>query len=465
MKPFGWGSIARLGLVQAALGAVVVLTTSTLNRVMVVELALPALLPGVLVALHYLVQVARPRMGHGSDVGGRRTPWIVGGMTVLATGGFLAALATVWMASHRSAGVALAVLAFALVGLGVSASGTSLLVMLAKRVPEGRRAAAATLVWMMMIAGFAVTAGVAGQLLDPYSPQRLLAVSGVVSIVAVALACVALWGVEGAASTPARTDAVSPQAGTSFREALDQVWGEPAARQFTIFVFVSMLAYSAQDLILEPFAGTVFGLTPGASTKLSGIQHGGVLTGMILVALAGQLGQRWRNRPVWRHLGSLRGWTIGGCLASALALFGLTLGGLAGPGWPLAATVFALGVANGAFSIGAIGSMMRLAGEGRASREGVRMGLWGAAQAVAFGLGGLVGTAASDLAHALIAAPAQAYAMVFALEGLLFVMSAVLAWRIGRGMAAPAQARPREFVSGGVFPRVRDTRVAHAKQG
>ena len=51
MKVFGWAQIARVGLVQAALGAVVVLTTSTLNRVMVVELALPALLPGLLVAL------------------------------------------------------------------------------------------------------------------------------------------------------------------------------------------------------------------------------------------------------------------------------------------------------------------------------------------------------------------------------------------------------------------------------
>ena len=70
----------RLGLVQTALGAVVVLTTSTLNRVMVVELALPALLPGLLVALHYAVQITRPRMGHGSDTGGRRTPWIVGGL-------------------------------------------------------------------------------------------------------------------------------------------------------------------------------------------------------------------------------------------------------------------------------------------------------------------------------------------------------------------------------------------------
>lgn len=440
MTPFGWGSIARLGLVQMALGAIVVLTTSTLNRVMVVELALPALLPGLLVALHYLVQIARPRMGHGSDVGGRRTPWIVGGMAVLGIGGVVAAAATVWMATDRPVGIALAMLGFALVGLGVSASGTSLLVMLAKRVPETRRAGAATLVWMMMIAGFALTAGLAGHLLEPYSPERLLAVTASVSLIAFALTLVALRGLEG---TEVRYETQHPDDKPGFTEALAQVWSEPVARRFTIFVFVSMLAYSAQDLILEPFAGTVFGYTPGASTQLSGVQHGGVLAGMLLVAFSGALAARFPRHPVLGRIGSLRGWTIGGCIASALALLGLTLAGLQGEGSPLKATVFALGVANGAFSIGAIGSMMRLASEGRQSREGVRMGLWGAAQAVAFGLGGLVGTGASDLAHWLIATPGSAYATVFALEGLVFLISAALAWRISApAPSTPARATP-----------------------
>ena len=444
MTPFGWGSIARLGLVQMALGAIVVLTTSTLNRVMVVELALPALLPGMLVALHYLVQIARPRMGHGSDVGGRRTPWIVGGMAVLGLGGVVAALGTVWMATDRTAGIALAMLGFALVGLGVSASGTSLLVMLAKRVPATRRAGAATLVWMMMIAGFALTAGLAGHLLEPYSPERLLAVTAGVSLAAFVLALVALRGLEGAQARYGRPVGDAPH----FKEALAQVWGEPVARRFTIFVFISMLAYSAQDLILEPFAGTVFGYTPGTSTQLSGVQHGGVLAGMLLVAFSGALAARFPEHAVLGRIGSLRGWTIGGCIASALALFGLTLAGLQGEGAPLKATVFALGLANGAFSIGAIGSMMRLAGEGRQSREGVRMGLWGAAQAVAFGLGGLVGTGASDLARWLIAAPGSAYAAVFALEAMLFLLSAALAWRIS-APAAKAPSRLSPFSNAG----------------
>lgn len=444
---FGWGSVARLGLVQACLGSIVVLTTSTLNRVMVVELALPALLPGILVALHYIVQVARPRMGHGSDVGGRRTPWIFGGMCVLACGGVLATLATVWMETQRWPGIALSVLAFVLIGLGVSASGTSLLVLLAKRVPQARRGPAATLVWVMMIVGFAVTAGTAGKLLDPYTPMRLLAVTSSVCLLAVGLTALALWGVEGrgrlvqgAQAAVASVSAAGRKPG--FREALSQVWDEPAARRFTIFVFVSMLAYSAQDLILEPFAGSVFGYTPGESTQLSGVQHGGVLLGMLVVAASGLIAARWPQVPVLRALGSLKGWTVGGCIASALALAALAAAGVAGPEWPLRATVFALGAANGAFSIGAIGSMMQLANEGRESREGVRMGLWGAAQAVAFGIGGLVGTAASDLARWWIGRDGAAYSAVFLLEAGLFALSALLAWHIGRRIELPSARAP-----------------------
>jgi MFS transporter, BCD family, chlorophyll transporter len=453
---FGWIGIVRLGLVQAALGAIVVMTTSTLNRVMVVELGLPALLPGLLVGLHYAVQATRPRMGWGSDVGGRRTPWIVGGMAVLAAGGTLSALAVAWMHTQREAGLALAALGFLMIGLGVSACGTSLLVLLAKRVPQERRAAAATTVWVMMIAGFAVTAGVAGGLLDPYSPARLVRVTAGVSLLALGLTLIAVWRLEGG-RMPGPADvleAADAPARPAFRDALREVWSETTARRFTVFVFVSMLAYSAQDLILEPFAGAVHGYTPGESTRLAGVQHGGVLLGMLMVAAAGTLARR----PGFAWLGSLRGWTLGGCIASALALVGLTLAGVvgaAGGAWPLRENVFLLGVANGAFSIGAIGSMMQLASQGRASREGVRMGLWGAAQGIAFGLGGLAGTFASDLARWLIAQPGVAYACVFAFEGALFALSALLAQRIVITPApcaahgAPAQAPATESSASG----------------
>ncbi|MCE4554413.1 BCD family MFS transporter [Pelomonas cellulosilytica] len=432
-RSLGWLGVLRLGLVQSALGAIVVLTTSTLNRVMVVEMALPALLPGLLLGWHYAVQVARPRMGHGADQGRRCTPWILGGMVTLAAGGWLAALATVLMGEHLAAGVVLALLAYGLIGLGVAASGTSLLTLLAKRVPAERRAAAATTVWMLMIAGFVVTAGVSGALLDPFSPQRLLAVAGGVAVVAVGVAALALFRLEGTSDStePAERAAVP----APFGQALRSAWAEPLARRFTVFVFVSMLAYSMQDLILEPFAGLVFGLTPGGTTRLSGTQHGGALLGMLLAAGSGSrwAGGRW---------GTLRGWTVWGCVASGLALSGLVMAGLVGPGWPLKANVFLLGLCTGAFSIAAIGSMMGLAGAGGPGREGVRMGLWGAAQAQAFALGGIVGTAASDLARWLIPGTGAAYALVFAANGALFLAAARLAARV----EPAATPRPPVFV-------------------
>ncbi|MBU3748787.1 MAG: BCD family MFS transporter, partial [Burkholderiaceae bacterium] len=178
-------------------------------------------------------------------------------------------------------------------------------------------------------------------------------------------------------------------------------------------------AYSAQDLVLEPFAGAVFGLTPAQSTRLSGMQSGGVLVGMLLVAVICTAGARSR-------LGSLRGWTIAGCLGSAVMLVLLALAGMTGPGAGadasavpmLRALVFMLGLANGAFAVAAIGSMMGLVGRGRGSREGTRMGLWGAAQAVAFGLGGIVATGAVDLARLATGSPAIAYGAVFVAEAL-----------------------------------------------
>ncbi|MEM9704633.1 MAG: BCD family MFS transporter [Pseudomonadota bacterium] len=420
LAPFGWIGVIRLGLVQTALGAIVVLTTSTLNRIMVVELALPAALPGALVGWHYAVQMARPHFGHGADVGGARAPWIIGGMATLCIGGFGAACATALMQSNPLAGVLLAIIAFLFIGAGVGAAGTNLLALLATRTAPERKAAAAAIVWIMMIFGFVLTAGVVGAVLDPFSMERLLVVAASVGVVAFIVATLAVLGVEGAPSAPPIEEKPKP----SLAEAVRAVWDERQARRFTIFVFVSMLAYSAQDLILEPFAGLVHGYAPGESTKLAGVQNGGVLLGMIATAVIGTLVGRSRAK-------FMRRWTMAGCLASAAALGALAYGAAFGGGVPLQANVFALGAANGAFAVAAIGSMMALASVGENSAEGVRMGVWGASQAIAFGVGGFLGAVALDAARAAIEATGPAFAIVFAAEGTLFLVAAALALRVG----------------------------------
>jgi MFS transporter, BCD family, chlorophyll transporter len=410
-----WPSIARLALVQVAIGAVMVVMTSTLNRVMVVELGLAASIPGALVALHFAVQLLRPRMGFSSDAAGRRITWIVGGMAVVSISAFGAAGATALMAVSPAGGLALALLSFVALGVGISAASTPLLAFLAERVEEQRMAGAAALFWILMIAGMILTAGVAGTLLDPFSMERMLAVTGGVCALAFLASLVAVWGRRDGIVVNAFRGTRSEAGGgrnASFRETFQAMWEDPQSRRFAIFVFVSMLAYSAQEIILEPFAGQVFGMTPGESTRVAGLQHGGALVGMIFGAVAAS------------RFGSLPRWAAAGCVGSALALLSLsvmpTLGSVAG----MKASIFALGLANGVFAVAAIGAMMGLTVKGRAGGAGLRMGFWGAAQALAYGAGGFVGAALSDVARTLLGSPAAGYVVVFLLEAVLFVAAA-----------------------------------------
>lgn len=428
-----WLQIARLGLVQACIGAVVVLMTATMNRVMVVELALPASVPGTLVALHFAVQLyLRPRLGHGSDTAGARTPWIIGGMLVLALGGIGVAASVALMASQPWFGIALAAIAFVVLGAGVSAAGTPLLALISEHAAPSQRAGAAAMTWILMIVGFIITTAATGSLLDPFGFERLFLITVGVGAIALLITVLTLFRLE-----PRLVARVAPEPvlasdrGTAFRDAVRQVWSEPVARSFTIFVFVAMLAYSAQDLILEPFGGIAFGLSAGETTKLAGMQHGGVLVGMILTAIIGA------------RVGSLRIWAAGGCAASAATFVALVMSPMLASVEVYRIIVFLLGLSNGVFAIGAIGSMMALTGDAKDGRAGLRLGVFGAAQAVAYGLGVSLGGIGVDVAQAALGSPLRGYAAVFSVEAVLFSVSAVLAYHSASGDRAGAVVRTR----------------------
>ena len=419
LKTLSWLAIVRLGLIQTCLGALIFLPTNTLNRIMVVEYALAASVPGFLITLHHVVQLARPYIGYGSDAGGRRTPWIVGGMIILAIGSMTAAYGATLANQLGWIGHVVAALGYLLIGVGSGAAGTSLLVLLSKQVSDQRKPAAASLVWFMMIMGFAVTGGITGQLLDPFSEARLLTVVCGTAAIALVVTFTAIIGIEKP-TEPALISGVEPEKKPPFTEAIKEVWAEDHARRFTIFVFASMLAYSAQDLILEPFVGLTFGWTVGETTALAGIQHAGMLLGMFAMAVS-----TYAFKSRTRHV--LHLWIRGGCLVSAISLALLAFGGMTSTNWPINLNVFVLGVANGSFAVAAIGGMMMLAGQGRKQRDGLRMGLWGAAQAIAAAFAMLVGTSAVDILKYLSFDTASAYGIVFTVEALIFLFSAIIA--------------------------------------
>jgi BCD family chlorophyll transporter-like MFS transporter len=399
-KKFSWFEIFRLGIVQMAIGGMVVITTSTLNRIMVVELLLPAVVPGLLVTLHYCIQILRPRMGFGVDKSGVATPWIGGGLLILALGSATTSYATLLMFENQVNGLVIATIGFILIGLGVSASGTSLLTLLAKKVDENKRAPAAAVLWLMMIGGFVVCSSV--------------------TLVLLLMAFVAIWDIEKPEES--RNEDADQVTSTDFFSALSEIWIEKETRLFSIFVFMSMFAFSMQDLILEPFAGTVFDMTPGETTKLSGMQHLGVLLGMVFISII------CSGFFIFKKISSLKLWISLGCFLSAFSLLLLSFIALGKTSFPLRETVILLGVSNGIFSIAAIGLMMQLARQGLKKREGIRMGLWGAAQAIAFALGGLMGTIFSDLFRYFFSSDREGYATVFLIESGLFLIAMAISF-------------------------------------
>jgi MFS transporter, BCD family, chlorophyll transporter len=423
----GWFGILRLGTVQAAIGAMVMLATSLLNRVMVVEYAMAAAIPAALVAWHYAVQLSRPLWGHQSDQTAHRSAWIASGMGILALGALVSVDATIMMSGDGMFPVLLALVGFTMIGLGVGISGTALLALLASRVATERKPAAAAISWTMMVAGIVIAAGVSGAWLDPFSEARLAMVTSLVVLVAFCLAMLALRGLEKNSLPVSDSRKHGPQ--PAFSSVLKEIWQDGQARRFTYFVFISMLAYSMQDLILEPFAGFVFQMTPGESTQLAGVQHSGILLGMLFAGAGGSLYAK-------RFGQNLKLWIMAGCFGSAVMLAGLSIAATAGPAWPLKANVFGLGVANGVFAVAAVGAMLGLASDGKNSGEGARMGVWGAAQAIAFGLGGLLGALIVDQLRTGIGQDGVAFETVFAIEAGMFILAALVA--TGTNLVRPA---------------------------
>ena len=412
-KTLGWFSIFRLGLVQACLGAVVVLMTSTLNRLMVVELSMAATVPGFLVGLHYAVQLSRPKWGLISDLENNRTKWINLGMLILGIGANLATLSLVLFHSNPLLAMLLSILAYTLIGLGVGASGTSLLALMAKHTAERRRPAAAMITWLMMIFGIAMTAGIVGMLLVPYSFELLIKIVAGLTVLTMIISFASTWKIENNLDEIRQTDAEK----APLLEELKSLWEHSKTRNFTIFVFLSMTAYFMQELILEPYAGIVFQYTPSQTTSLSGMQNGGVFVGMLTVGILATA----------LKFGTLKSWVQAGCFGSCFMLISIMLLGQINSSLPLELAVVGLGFFNGMFAVAAIGSMMSLAGSGSKRREGTRMGLWGAAQAIAAGFGGLLGTILVDLLQVANLSPVNAYGMVFSLEASLFALAALLA--------------------------------------
>jgi len=427
-----WFSILRLGLVQLCIGSSVVIPLSTLNRLMKVELALPATIAGFLIALHYAVQLTRVNWGYLSDKTQNRSQWIIFGMLILGIGGVLASVSIPLIESNFAYGIMLALFSYTLIGFGVGAAGTPLLALLASYSSKSQKGFAASITFLMMILGLAITGITAGIILDPYSHQKLMKITASLAIITNILSYLSLKNLEKSLLNNA--DARIPNSiryDVPFLTGIKKIWMEREARLFTIFIFISMGAFSMQDPILEPFAGEVFGFAVGESTKLDGFHKVGTLIGIILIILClSKFRIGFGSFSIFKNerLGSEKLWLITGCLFSALSLFIISLLGLTyrDPGI-LNSVVFFFGISNGVFTAGILGTMLHLASRGSGDNNtGTRMGIWGAAQAYATMIAVFFSTVLVDILGLMMNSLPSVYGIVFLTAASFFIAAAFL---------------------------------------
>ena len=436
------GRLLRLSLFQVSVGMTAVLLNGTLNRVMIVELGIPAWAVSLMIALPLLFAPARALIGHRSDhhrsiLGWRRVPFIWFGTLLQFAGLALMPFALLLMSRSDVAalGTAAALLAFLLTGAGLHTAQTAGLALATDLAPEDGRPRAVALLYVMLLGGMMLTAFVIGAALRDFTPTRLIQIVQGAAVLTMILNLVALWKQE-ARRRPAPRTAPAP----AFRDA----WAAFAARPGTVRLLVASglgaAGVSMQDALLEPYGGELLGLTVGGTTELTGLWAMGNLAGFAYAAR--KLGQ---GADPHRIAG------LGGVIAICAFLSVIFAAPFAAAAL-LQAGAMLIGLGAGLLMVGTLTAAMALA-QGGAS--GIALGAWGAVQASAAGLaiaiGGigrdLLGKAAvSGLFGDALATRATGYGVVFGFEILLLLAALVaLGPLVRREILAPARFGLNQF--------------------
>lgn len=405
----------RMAAFPLSIGITSVLVSGTLNRVMIVEQGMSASLVGACFALPLLIAPLRVWIGYQSDTrplwGQRRTPYIIAGM-LLSVVGMMSAVLLVLALPDNNLPLAVALtaavmVAFLAYGLGRHMSSNTFEALIADTFHGSQRPRAVTLFKVAMFVGIIGTAVVLGILLDPFSPTRLALITASALLLTLLLTLLAVVGQERRGD---HIDAAIAEArAVSFRATITTVvWPDPRMRRFFALVMLVIVGTLAQDILLEPYGGLVLGMTPGETTRLTGLWG----VGTVLAMLAAGLGliQRYGYMTVLR-----------GGLGITIVVFG----GLIGAGFlqqPILfqGLVFILGLGTG---LAAAGLLTAVVEQTTAARAGTLMGVWGVAHESGEALGGLLGGGVVDLVRLLSGGNSWlAYSTVFALEaGLLLV--------------------------------------------
>ena len=418
------GQLLRLSLFQVSVGMATVLLLGTLNRVMIVELSVPATIVAAMIALPVLIAPFRTLLGFRSDtyrsaIGWKRVPylwfgslWQMGGLAIMPFA--LLVLSGQQVVGPSWAGEVLAAIAFLMTGLGIHMTQTAGLALATDRADEATRPRVVALLYVMFLVGMGVSSIVIGWLLRDFDEFTLIRVVQGAALFGIALNLIALWKQEKVRPmTQAERAAPRP----SFLDAWNDMTRGGEAGRLLVVAFLGTMAFNMQDVLLEPYGGEILGLSVAATTLLTALWAAGALLGFALAARRLTQGQSPYRMAGWA--------LVAGLVAFSAVIFAA----------PLASSVLfflgagLIGFGSGLFAVATLTAAMTMPAEGLAGR-GLALGAWGAAQATAAGLAIALGGTIRDLVNSAsasgllgdaLADPATGYSVVYHIEiGLMF---------------------------------------------
>ena len=440
----------RLGLFQMGLGIMSILTLGVLNRVMIDELKVPALITALTLAMAQLVAPARLWFGQMSDAkplfGYHRTGYVWTGSVLFAIASFLA-VQVVWKlgfslqsgwTTQTYGWTALLALVFALYGLAISASSTPFAALLVDVSDEDNRSKLVGIVWSMLMVGIIVGAIISSSLLDKITldaPLEELQASInrlflVVPPIVFGLAVLATVGVEKKYSQyTSRSTLVNREDSITLGRALRVLTANRQTGIFFTFLMVMTISLFMQEPVLEPYGGEVFGMTIAETTKLNAFWGTGTLIGLSITGflIVPRLGKQKTTKL--------------GCIAVALCFGLIILSGTTANQKMLQGALIVFGLASGVTTTGAISLMLDLTA---AETAGTFIGAWGLAQAMSRALATITGGAVLDLGKTLFTTPILAYGLVFALQAAGMI---VAVWCLSRVDVAEFQTNAKQAIA------------------
>jgi MFS transporter, BCD family, chlorophyll transporter len=435
--------LLRLSLFQVSVGMALVLLIGTLNRVMIVELEVPAALVAVMISLPLIFAPFRALIGfrsdtHHSALGWRRVPYIwkgtmvqFGGLAIMPFG--LLVLSGGGNASQWPAWVGQlgAGLAFLLVGAGLHTVQTAGLALATDLAPQASQPKVVGLMYVMLLLGMIVSALLFGALLVDFTPGRLIQVIQGSAVATLVLNTIALWKQE--TRRPSR-GAVVARRDPSFQESWARfAHGGNAVRRL-VAVGLGTMAFSMEDVLLEPYGGQILNLSVGATTKLTAT-----------LAVGGLLGFALASNVLSRGFDPFR-MASHGALVGVPAFLAVILAAPLGSPMLFAVGTLMIGFGGGLFGHGTLTATMNLAPEDQA---GLALGAWGAVQASAAGLAVATGGILRDVVAGLasqgsltpaLSGPATGYTFVYSVEIVLLLATVLAMAPLVRRSGQPAAA-------------------------